>query len=285
MSKINQGPSIFVASNDAEAIAYVNAESGNNFVTIDQALDWVNNQGDYLVQNRDAGGIVTQDLKIYLDAGQVSSYPLGGSNWYDLSGNNFHMSLKNGVTFNSGDGVFELDGSDDYGVCDGSISGSVEASVTNLGIGGSSQKTVVCIAQIRPQGGTNAGLFDIGDTGVAGQHYSLRLRGSYGAFRAQFWSTPDYDFDYNGESGFTFYSVVYGSDKIGRTYGNNASLFGSDGSAYDLVTSGVRPFEMGRYGGANYFGGRVAAYLVYDRGLTTTEILQNYNALKGRFGL
>ncbi len=285
MSKVNQGPSIFIANNDAEAIAYVNSESGNSFTTINQALDWINTEGGYLVQNRDYGNIVTQDLVLYLDAGIAASYPRGGTNWYDLSGNNFHMSLKNGVTYNSTDEVFELDGSSDYGVCDGTIANSTEATVTNMGIGGDSQKTVVCVAQVRSQGSTIAGLFDIGDTGIAGQHYCLRLRGTYTSYRAQFWSTPDYDFDYTGTYGFTFYSVVYGADKIGRTYGNNATLLGSDGSAYDLVTAGSRPFEMGRYTGTNYFGGKVGAYLVYNRGLTTVEILQNYNALKSRFGL
>ena len=229
--------------------------------------------------------IVTDGLILALDAGNPRSYPGSGTNWYDISGNNFHMSLKNGITYNSSDKVFELDGVDDYGVCDGTVANSTSATVANMGIGGSNQKTVVCVAQVRTQGSNVGGLFDLGDSGVAGQHYCLRLRAGYTLFRAQFWGTPDYDFDYDGTGGFTFYSVVYGADKIGKTYGNNATLLGNDASTFDLVTAGSRPFEMGRYIGTYYFGGKIGAYLVYNKGLSTGEILQNYNVLKSRFGL
>ena len=36
---------------------------------------------------------------------------------------------------------------------------------------------------------------------------------------------------------------------------------------------------------SQYFTGRIAQTLVYNRALTATEILQNYNATKNRFGL
>jgi len=39
-------------------------------------------------------------------------------------------------------------------------------------------------------------------------------------------------------------------------------------------------------GNANYyFPGKVAANYIYNRALSSTEITQNYNALKSRFGL
>ena len=232
--------------------------------------------------------IVTEGLVLALDAGNTKSYSGSGSDWYDLSGNNFHMSLKNTPTFSSS-GVnkyFDLDGVVDHGICDGTVSGSVSATVSNLGLGGTNQKTVVCIAMIDDGDGSGSGgLFDLGDTGTAGQHYCLRLRGSYTTFRAQFWSTPDYDFNYDGRSKWTMYSVVYGDDKIGKTYGNNGDLLGQDSGSYDLVTAGSRPFEMGRYAGSNYFGGKIAMYLVYNKGLSQSEIKQNFNALRGRFGI
>jgi len=232
--------------------------------------------------------IETDGLVLALDAGNTASYPGSGSDWYDLSGNNFHMSLKNSPTFSSSGNnkYFDLDGSSDHGICDGTVSGSVSATVSNLGLGGTNQKTVVCISMIDDGvGNTNQGMFDLGDTGSAGQHYCLRLLGSYTTFRAQFWSTPDYDFNYDGRAKWTMYSVVYGDDKTGKTYGNNGDLLGQDSGSYDLATAGSRPFEMGRYGGNNYFGGKIAMYLVYNKGLSQSEIKQNFNALRGRFGL
>jgi hypothetical protein len=228
-------------------------------------------------------------LALCLDAGNIKSYPGSGNSWFDLSGNNFHMSLKNSPTFAfSGDNkYFDLDGSNHHGICDGTVSGSVSATVSNLRLGGTNPKTVVCVATVDNGIGSNfGGLFDLGDTGVNGQEYSLRMDG-YNSFRAQMWGTPgpDYDISYNSTSTWTMFSVVYGSDKIGKTYGNNGTLLGQDGSAFDLVTAGSRPFEMGRSAGTSYFGGKVAMYLVYQKALTVAEIQQNYNALKGRFGL
>ncbi len=231
---------------------------------------------------------ITEGLVLHLDAGNPLSYSGSGSDWYDLSGNDFHMSLKNSPTFSSSgiNKYFDLDGSSDHGICDGTVSGSVSATVSNLGLGGTNQKTVVCVAMIDDGvGNTNQGMFDLGDTGTAGQHYCLRLYNTYTTFRAQFWSTPDYDINYDGRAKWTMYSVVYGDDKIGKTYGNNGDLLGQDSGSYDLVTAGSRPFEMGRYGGNNYFGGKIAMYLVYNKGLSQSEIKQNYNAHKGRFGL
>ena len=230
--------------------------------------------------------VVTDGLILHLDAADSSSYSGSGSAWYDLSGNNYHMSLKNSPTFaTSGDNkYFDLDGTDDHGICDGTVSGSTAATVSNLGVGGTNEKTVVCVALVDDNVGSNVGgLFDLGDTGVNGRHYCLRLNSSYTNWRAQFWGTPDYDFTYDGRSTWTMYSVVYGSDKIGKTYGNNGTLLGQDGSAFDLTTAGSRPFEMGRYAGSAYFGGKIAAYLVYNRGLSVSEIQINWNAFNGRF--
>ena len=230
--------------------------------------------------------IIEDGLLISLDASNPRSYPGSGNEWYDLSGNNYHMSLKNSPSFTTFNGAacFDLDGSDDYGLCDGTISGSRSATVANLGVGGTNEKTVVCVAVIDDGvGNSSQGLFDLGNSGAAGQHYCLRLFNSYTRFRAQFWSTPDYDFIYDGRATWTMFSVVYGSDKIGKTYGNDGVLLGNDGGAYDLATAGDRPFEMGRYQGGNYFGGKISQYLVYNRGLSPQEIKQNYHATIGRY--
>jgi hypothetical protein len=236
------------------------------------------------------GALVTDGLLIRLDAGDSDSYPGSGSAWYDLSGNDYHMSLKNSPSFfSSGNNkYFDLNGSNNHGICDGTVADSVSATVANLGVGGSNEKTVVCVAMVdNTIGSNNGGLFDLGDYNSNGRHYCLRLNNSYAAFRAQFWGTGDYNFSYDGTGIWTMYSVVYGSDKIGKTYGNNGALLGQSGSAIDLATAGSRPFEMGRYTNTvseYYFGGKIAVYLVYNRGLTQSEVTQNFDALKGRYG-
>tara|TARA_B100001564_G_C20616069_1_gene659960 strand:- start:83 stop:823 length:741 start_codon:yes stop_codon:yes gene_type:complete len=232
--------------------------------------------------------IVRDDLLLCLDAGNSKSYSGSGTDWFDLSGNNFHMKLKNSPSFTTFNGAscFDLDGSNDYGKCDGTVSGSVEATVASLGIGGTTPKTVVCVACVdNGVGSTSGGLFDVGNTGVHGRHYNLRLINNYTSWRAQFWGTPDYDFSYDGRSKWTMYNIVYGTDKIGRTFRDDSVLLGNDSGAYNLVTAGNRSFEMGRYNGGGYFGGKIALYLVYKRGLSVPEMRQNYYALRKRFSL
>jgi type IV pilus assembly protein PilA len=48
--------------------------------------------------------IVTNGLVLNLDAGNPASYPGTGNTWFDLSGNNNHGTLVNGVGYNSDNG-------------------------------------------------------------------------------------------------------------------------------------------------------------------------------------
>jgi hypothetical protein len=228
--------------------------------------------------------VVRDGLVLYLDAANPKSYPGTGAAWFDLSGNNFHMSLKNGTFFNSTLKSFDLDGVDDFGSCDGTVSNSVSATVANLGIGGNSPKTIIAIAQVREIGSNISGIFEVGDSGSIGRHYCLRLNSSFVSFRAQFWSTPDYDFSYDGRNNFSIYTVLYPADKIGRTYVNGV-LRGQDASAFDLVLAGNRPFEMGRYVGANYGGFRIQGFLVYNRALSEQEIKKIQESFRGRYNI
>ena len=55
------------------------------------------------------GGIVTNGLVLSLDAGVSSSYPGTGTTWTDLSGNGNNGTLVNGVGYNSGSSLVDLD--------------------------------------------------------------------------------------------------------------------------------------------------------------------------------
>lgn len=59
---------------------------------------------------------------------------------------------------------------------------------------------------------------------------------------------------------------------------------GSLQSAGAIDNSPIR--ISGYYGDGNgVFIGRMSQVLIYNKALTDVEVLQNYNALKGRFGL
>lgn len=63
-----------------------------------------------------------------------------------------------------------------------------------------------------------------------------------------------------------------------------------DGAVVDTdATTSVRPgtgaVDVGTYGGGSNMTGKLSCPMVYSRALTDAEVLQSYNALKGRFGL
>ena len=69
----------------------------------------------------------------------------------------------------------------------------------------------------------------------------------------------------------------------------NGSLFGSNTTGGGVIaTNTSEKFRIGRQGTVGstaFWGGDFSIGYVYNRVLTADEVLQNYNAIKGRFGL
>jgi len=68
----------------------------------------------------------------------------------------------------------------------------------------------------------------------------------------------------------------------------NGIQIGSQGSNNTVNGANDAPFALGRDGtgvATSYFTGNIAIFQLYNRALTSTEIIQNYNAYKSRFGL
>ena len=63
--------------------------------------------------------VVTDNMVVYLDAGNNSSYSGSGTTWNDISGNGNNFTLVNGPTYSSSDGgAIVLDGTNDYAISD-----------------------------------------------------------------------------------------------------------------------------------------------------------------------
>jgi hypothetical protein len=130
--------------------------------------------------------IVRDGLLLYVDAANPKSYPGSGSYLYDLTGNNFHINLYNSPTYNSQNKSFTFNATNQYGAANGSVPGSIAATVDNLNLANDTEKTIVAIFKPTGVGSTTGGIFDLGDSGSIGRHYGLRFAGSYTAYRAQF---------------------------------------------------------------------------------------------------
>jgi hypothetical protein len=116
VNKSSDGPSIYIASNDAELITLTNKISGVNYTSVLECKYYYITQNDKMVVNRTYESIITSDLALMLDAGYLPSFPTYNTIWKDLSYKLTNGFLVNNPTFSmlEGGGSIVLDGINDY---------------------------------------------------------------------------------------------------------------------------------------------------------------------------
>jgi hypothetical protein len=265
LNKVSGGPSIYTASNDAQLISLTNSIAGTSYTTANECLVYFAGQTDKMVLNRNYEGIVTDGLVLNLDAGFTPSYPRSGTTWYDVSGSN-NGTLTNGPTFNSGDGGgIVFDGVDDY-VDIGSNISNYEVFTTSFWI--------------------NYNFFDsswrspLGDNSQVYSYHVLYLGGYiYVGFSSNYSGSPYAGVNHGTINTGTWYNFVITKNSSNLvSFYKNGTLLGTESKAGGTNINKI---------GEGYVPDNALISLVqfYNRALTATEVLQNYNAQKGRFGL
>ena len=224
--------------------------------------------------------IVTDGLVLSLDAADRNSYVSGSTVWNDVSGNNYSGSLINGPTFSNNSIVF--DGVDDYIDC-----GAASTSI----IRGTSQFTLnYWFKKVSSNHDFLLGTLDhLAEKGFFIQWFASDSNVYFGVFNGS--RTYNYvNLPYNNNwlnFAFVFDGSLLGSTNIAKLYINSTqqSLTNSGGMPTSVPTN-VLTFFIGKL--TNYgeiAKGNLGNVLLYNRALSSTEILQNYNAQKSRFGL
>lgn len=221
-------------------------------------------------------GIVKQGLVVYLDAGQVASYPGSGTDWFDLTSNNNDATLVNGVGYSSSNsGYLTFDGTNDYvtptGLTDAfwqaewSASFWVNFDVVNNG--GADDNVML-------QHGTSATR--------SGLHFDERqakiLFGLYG---------DDLTSPTTLSAG-TWYNVVFTLNNT--SYRKEIYLNGNFNTSAVGGGAYVGTGSNARIGGpvlafGLHLDGAIASCSFYNRVLSAEEIEQNFNALRSRYGI
>lgn len=277
LNKASQGPSIYQASNDSELIGLTNGIAEQSFTSVTECFNWYNTQSDKMVFNIDYPTIVTSGLVLNLDAGFRPSYSTSGTTWNDTSPSGNNGTLTNGPTYSSTDGgSIVLDGTDDY-----------------VDIGGPSSLNTIYATQevwvkfgrvphtgneqIIARTNTSAGTFNIGKSLTTSKIFG-NMRDSTNTF-FQILSIDTIN------SGWNQLAITYnGTDFI--LYINGTQSISETVSNQTLNTGGTLVVNLGRNTtGAAITQGNLAIARVYNRGLSSSEILQNFNATKSRFGL
>ena len=233
------------------------------------------------------GTIIRDGLVFDFDAAKPFSYPGSGTQWNDLNGSGNYATLTSGPTFSKdAGGCIVLNGSTSY----------IPTNVTT------NYSVFTVSAWVKPSVGVSV------DAG-----YILN-KNSYWATTTNSWPTA-FGVNQDGKSAIFFvnngtcYSLACGASVTGATTLNGWNhIVGT----YDMVNikfyvNGVltdsKPFTsappstafawtIGRSAsqfsggvGGTFYKGSVNNVMLYNRALSASEILQNYNSAKSRFGL
>ena len=107
-------PDVYSPQNDAELIKFARwkGATGANTGSAAAVLAWIGTQTNLMAINFQYEGIITNGLVFNLDAGFVGSYPITGTNIYDLGSLGYNGVVTNGPTFSNN--YLTFDGIDDY---------------------------------------------------------------------------------------------------------------------------------------------------------------------------
>ena len=217
--------------------------------------------------------VVTSGLVLCVDAANQKSYISGSATWFDLTGNFNNGTLTNGPTFNSANGgSIVFDGVDDYVnigtpsslILTGSV--TLECWVKSTVATG----TVLLVGNWLVGSSLNYGLFwnDSGGLGgpgmIAGNAVAELATNTYA----------------NG----TWCHLVGVGVPNGTTqfYVNSQLVKTATGTG---ISNSTRAWQIGAGTNQWRYTGNIGLVRIYNKALSSTEILQNYNATKTRFGL
>ena len=216
--------------------------------------------------------IITDGLVLCLDAANSKSYPGSGTTWTDLSGQGNNGTLVNGVGYNSGNlGSLSFDGVNDY--ISTPITGTF-SQITFEFYGFFDDPNLNMLLRQESAFGdwiSNRVHFGTRWTGSnAGMHFNVN-----GIWQ----TTPPTNLRY----GWNHYVLVYDTvNNLKRVY-LNGILSSSHGTNGNMV---LGDFRIGVATNLNaYYRGNISNFRVYNRALTASEIQQNFNALRGRYGI
>ena len=217
--------------------------------------------------------VVTDGLVLALDAGNTKSYPGSGTTWTDLSGkgNNGTLTSMNGSNYNSANGGYlDFDGSIDQINCGSS----------NDFAFGTGDFTIEFWCNSDALG--TSPIISISSTGGnATTNWQFRYNNAQ-KVRWIYSSSSDIISNSTVSAGEWTHIVATRSGTALTLYINAVSEATGTSSA-DLSDNGTLRIGRSRDGNS-YFNGKISNVKLYKgKGLTATEVTQNYNALKGRY--
>lgn len=233
--------------------------------------------------------VINSNVVLWLDAGQTASYSGTGNTWTDLSTNALNGTLVNSPTFTSSPANIRFNGTNQR------VTFAANSAVQFLNTSPYTLEAWIYPTQIPPSS-VYQGIIDReSNPGTGRDGWNFWLQG-------------------NSQASNT--TVAFGSERFGLGVQNSASTSVTavstigvwqhmvstyDGTTIRIYRNGVQLTTgtsnvnitnttqtvglASRSGAGSFFYGSISAVKIYNRALSASEILQNYNALAGRYGL
>lgn len=221
--------------------------------------------------------IVTDGLVLALDAANIKSYPKTGTAWNDLCGNNIIGTLTNGPTF-SGDraGTIVFDGADDF------ILTNYTPTV------GTGNLTYVCwfktsVSQTTGLIGFRAASPSFIQSVLVMSATNLYMSSFDGVTNREVATTSTW------ADGRWHCAVMVHTSTSDTVYVDGVYQTQITSAAQNITN--IQPLLIGGLANSNQllsgwgFNGSIAIAQVYNKSLSATEVLQTFNATRGRFGV
>ena len=216
---------------------------------------------------RPRGGIVTSGLVMHLDAGNAASYPGSGTAWTDLSGIGNNGTLTNGPTYSAADGgQIVFDGTNDFVAC---------------GNAASLQTTSVTLEVWFKSPNTNTGV-----------RYLFGKESAHSLVTdAKVLCAVDEGAAIRRSTGVDVCDNAWRQAVLATSgTGSNNTIVYINGSAVLTTTTSILSQSLGvsvvaTSGGLFPAIGNVAIARFYNRAISASEVSQNWNTNRARFGL
>jgi hypothetical protein len=218
--------------------------------------------------------VVADGLVLYLDAANPNSYVSGSTSWRDISRGGNNGTLVNGPTYSTnGGGSISFDGINDYiNLGNPPLLTITENSVTleswiNYNLSQQDWKGIIYKAN-----GNSSGYQLFIDSS---ERVSVGIVTSNGLVR------PNAGFILPTD---TWHHIVGSYDGTNIRIYVNGILYNTTPQSGNILTSTTNLY-VGMSFASEEFPGYISSARIYNRCLSSMEILQNYNSTKTRFGL
>lgn len=225
----------------------------------------------YVAPTSSLSSIITNGLIVNLDAGNSLSYSGTGTTWTDMSGNGNNVTLFNGTSYSAADsGTMVFDGVNDF------------AQSNILSMSSSPNLTFNIWAKHISYGVGDTVFMLYGSGGSPTNCLGLYYRANDNYVRFTNWGPNDFSTSFEKDINvWHYWSIVYENGNLtiyrdGDTDGVNFAI---------PFSGGNRRFGIGATeGGSNVTNINSSMCHFYNRALTQSEIRQNFDATKTRYG-